>query len=475
MLLANKKVISYIILTLICLQSLGFALPGNIFVAFFMPITAVFLLWHLLNDKFFINNIINLCRYSPFIYLLLFYVWSIVTVIVAVTRGLFSFGGFLTGFVGGLTFSVICVFLTVYILLKENYIDLKSIIKFLTIFYLFVFAMGIIQFIGNELNNEFIRNFAAVFNNKRAILFNQDITIAFLKNRVQAIFDEPGGFGAYLYAQLPIMYSIVLSKYKIFCNKILNLSVKVLLIPLAFLNLILTLSPMSLILTFIVTVLYFYKFLFKFLKKYYLYIVIALLILTVAFYSLIKLVNIEETYIKRIILSLPNLFNLEALILVEPSLATRIINYLISIKVGLSNFLFGIGYGSLTIVYPLFLKTTSLPLTKELIENMYLGTGHPAVGLFYRAFAETGAIGIILLLTFYYRTLVKFHKTQIKLNNIIKDFHYGLFISMLFQSTVMLFYGGVLHNTYNIILFSIAIFMILNRKYIIYNYERKNI
>ena len=458
MLLVNKKLISYLILTLICLQSLGFVFHSNIFVPFFIPITVIFLLWRLLSDNFFVNNVIDLCKFSPFIYLLLFYIWSFITIIVAATKSLFSFGGFLSGFVGGLTCSVILVFLTTYILLKENFIDLKGVIKFLTIFYMFIFVLGIIQFIGNELSNEFIRNFVAAFNNKRAILFEQEITTYFLKKRVQSIFDEPGGLGAYIYTQLPIIYSIVLSKYKLFSNKFLNWGVKRMLLPLVFINLILTLSPISLIFVLLVSLLYFYKYLFKFFKNYYLYIAIGLVILLGCVYSFIGFINFEDTYIKRIILSFPNLFNLNTLIIVEPSLATRIINYLIMVKVGLSNFIFGVGYGSIANAYPLFLRITSLPLTKELIENMYMGTGHPAIAIFYRVFAETGFVGLILLLTFYYKTLFKFCKIKIKSNNIIKDFYYGLFISMLFQVSIILFYGSNLHNTYNIILFAVVIY-----------------
>lgn len=471
MFIINKKILSYIILFLICMQSLGFALPGNVFVAFFMPITFIFLIYHLLNDRYFINNIVSLCKYSPTIYLFSFYIWSILTVIISITKGFFAFGGFLTGFIGGLTFSVILSFLTIYVLLKENYIDLRSIIKFLVIFYMFAFIMGLIQFIGNELNSEFIRNFVASFNNKRAILLEQQTTDAFLKNRVQSIFDEPGGFGAFIYIHLPIIYSIALSKYKIFSNKLLNIIAKKLLIPLTLLNLILTRSPISLIFVFIVTGLYFYKFIIKYLKKYYLHIIATSSIILGVIFIIPQFINLEETYIKRIIVSLPNLFNLNTLILVEPSLATRIINYIILIKVGMTNFICGVGYGSISKAYPIFLKTTSLPLTKELLENMYMGIGHPAAALFYRVFAETGFIGLILLLSFYIKTTLKLNNTKLKLNNIIKDFHYGLFISLLAQSTFLLFYGGVLHNTYNIILFAIGNFMILNRKYIIYKYE----
>lgn len=463
----NKTVIAYILLYIIGLQSLGIALPGNVFVALFMPIIGFFLLWKLISDKFFINNLLYMIKYSPFIYFCIFYLWSILTILIAYPKGLLSFIGFLTGFIGGLTFSSLFVFITVYILLKENYINLKGVIKFLAIFYLFVFVMGIIQFIGNELDNELIRNFVSLFNNKRLIFSGEEENIFLLKNRVQSIFDEPGGLGSFIYGHLPIIYSISLSKYKIFKNNILNYSVKKLLIPLTILNLLLTKSPIALIFSFIVTGLYFYKIIIKSLKKYYLYIIIIFSAFLCILFLIPHFINIKETYLNRIFISLPNLLNLETLILVEPSLATRIINYIVLIKIGLSNFIFGVGYGAIVKIYLVYLKNSSLPLTQELFDNIYTYNRNPAVAIFYRVFAETGIVGLFLLISFYIKTTIKLIKTKLNLNNITKDFKYGLFVSILIQSTLLLFYGSNLHNTYNIVLFAITTFIIVNRNNII--------
>lgn len=463
MLIINKKIISYFILFLICMQSLGFALPGNIFIAFFMPVTLFFLCYHFLSDKYLINHFIFLCKYTPFLYLFLFYIWSIFTIVISIIKGFFVFSGFLTGFVGGLTFSVLLTFFTTYIILKKNYLDLKDIIKFLTIFYFFIFILGLIQYIGNKLDIDLITNFVSFFNNKRSIFRGQDASLFLLKHRIQSIFDEPGAFGEYIYSQLPIIYSISLSKYKIFYNKFENIFIKRMLIPLAIINLVLTLSPISLIFTFIVTIIYFYKFIIKSVKKYYLLIIITFFLSLGVIFLIPQFINLEETYIKRIIVSMPNLFHIDTLIVVEPSLATRIINYIILTKIGLTNFIFGVGYGSISNIFIDSLKQTSLPLTQELIEKIYIGKASPASAIFYRIFSETGVPGISLILIFYYKLLYKLRVIKIKGANIIKNFHYGLFISLLFQSTLLLFYGGSIHNTYNIILYAIAIFIISNK------------
>ena len=464
----NKTIIAYIILFVICLQSMGIAFLGNIFVALFMPVIGFFLLWKLISDKFFINNIIFLIKNSPFIYFCLFYLWSIFTVIVAMSKGLFYFNSFLTGFIGGLTFSVLLVFLTTYILLKENYIDLRNIIKFFALFYLFVFILGLINYVGSEFNIDVINNLLVLFNNKRAILSDKGSDFIILGKRIQSVFDEPGAFGEYIYVQLPIIFAICCSKYKIFDNIFLNFSIKKFLIPLAFINLILTKSPMSLILTFLVAIIYFYKFIIKYLKKYFFHIIIGVLIVLTIILVILSSINLKDTYLNRIIVSLPNLFHLKALIVVEPSLATRIINYIIMMQEGMKNFVFGIGYGTLATHFWVFLQNTTLPLTLELSKKAIACVGQPASAIFYRVFCETGLPGLILLLIFYFKTMFKLSKIKILQIGLEKDFLYGLFISLLFQSTLALFYNSNIHNTFNVILYAIALYLITNKNIIYY-------
>lgn len=473
MLVINKKLIFFFTLTFVLLQSLGFALPGNIFIAFFMPITVIFLLVNLFSDKYFLFNIINLCKYTPFIYILLFYMWSIVTIIVSIVNGFFNFGGFLTGFVGGLTFSFMFVFITMYIFLKENYTDLKGFIKFLILFYIFVMIIGLINYVDNICDIDLIKKFLILFNNKRIIFFNLDTHSIENVSRVKSIFDEPGNLGAFIYSQLPIMYAVSLSKYKLFDNIFLNKFVKIILLPLTFINLVLTKSPISLIFVFLVTIIYFYKNIIKYVKKYFSQIITILLISSIILIIIYNNINLEKTYLQRIIVTVPNLFHLNTLIIVEPSLATRIINYIIMLQEGAKNILFGIGYGTITKHFSILLQNTNLPLTLELETKLSMGGGNPAAAIFYRVFCETGLIGLILLLTFYFRTILKFYKIKLPQENIEKDFCYGLFISLLAQSTFILFYDSNLHNTYNVILYAIAVYLTSDVKYISLNKVHK--
>lgn len=460
MLEIKKQHIAYFILFFICLQSLGFALPGNIFIAFFMPIVGFFLFFYFFKKEILIKNLIFLTKYTPFVYLILFYFWAMFTVFISIINNRFYFGGFLNGFIGGLTFSVILVFLTVFILLKENFINLKQIVKFLVLFYLFVFSIGIIQYIANTFNLNVLNDIIVLFNNKRAIIFNVDITSNLINNRVQSVFDEPGNFGAFIYNQFPIILAISLSKYKLFESKILNFLSKKFLLVFAVINLFLTCSPISLIFTIIITLMFFSKSIFIFFRKNFLKIFSSVLIILILSLIVIKNINLEETYIKRILVSVPALFNIDKLIFVEPSLATRIINYSIMLKTGFNNIMTGIGYGNLSKHFHFLLQQTNMPLTLELTQKLITGGGQPAAAIFYRVFTETGGLGIFLLLTFYCRTIFKLFKTKIYFAGIIKDFKYGLFISLLFQITIGLFYGASLHNTYNIILIGISFYII---------------
>lgn len=456
----KKNYIAYFILFFICLQSLGFALPGNIFIAFFMPIIAIFLLYCLFSKKVLIINLLFLTKYTPFVYLIFFYIWAFITVIYSIIQHQFYFGSFLNGFIGGLTFSVILVFLTIFILLKEKFINVKQFIQFLVLFYLFVFIIGIIQYIANTFNIDSINNIIGIFNNKRAILFDKLVTENLNQNRVQSIFDEPGNLGAYIYNQFPIILALTLSKYRLFENKVQNFLFKKPLLILAVINLFLSRSPISLIFIIITTLMFFSKSILIFLKKNFLKIFSSILIISISFLIVIKNINLEETYIKRILVAVPALFNIKVLINVEPSLATRIINYSIMLQTGLNNMLTGIGYGNLSKHFHILLQHTNMPLTNELMQILMTAGGQPAAAIFYRVFAETGACGLLLILFFYWRTIFKLFKTKIYFTGIIKDFKYGLFISLLFQITVGLFYGASLHNTYNIILFGISFYII---------------
>ncbi len=466
MLIINKKLIGYFVLTLIFLQSFGFVLGEKTYIAFFMPIIFLFLSVHIFRHVDSLCELKYLCKYSPFMYLMLFYFWALITVFISLLSGNFYFSSFLNGFIGGLTFSVLLTFLTIFYLFKCKFITIKTILKFLSIFYIFVFLLGIGQFFANNYNLSFFNSIIVFFNNKRGILGGYNPMDNLLINRVQSIFDEPSNLGSFIYANLPIIYTISLTKYKIFKNVFLSKVIKSILIPFAFISLYLTLSPISLIFAVIVTIIYFYKQILCFIKKRFVFFIVIIgLIFIILNYLFIFALNSDNIVIKRILAVLFNLSNFNELIVVEPSLATRLINYAIFSKTGFDNLVFGIGYGSLAKHFVLLLSNTTIPLTTDLNKSLALGTGHPASATYFRVFAETGLLGLFLICKFYYNSFNEMKKiVKIQRKGIVNDFCYSLLIFLLVHLIIVNFYNSTLHDTYFIAIVAISVSIIVKYK-----------
>ncbi len=463
MIRVDKRSVGYLVLFIILLQSLGFGISGKLFIAVFMPVEVCFLLYNIMRDGNFWGKAAKLCRYTPFIYLFIYYFWAIITVYVSIMKGTFYFGSFINGFIGGLTFSVILGYLSVYFILKEGYISIREFIKFLTIYYLFIYVMGIVQYIANVYSVDILNNFMVLFNNKGALLFDKDPLNKLAANRIQSIFDEPSNLGGFIYSNLPIIYAIGLSRYKIFESKVMSKAVKMILIPMTLLTLIMAMSPMSLVFAIFVTLLYFSKGIVVFLRRHivkFTFIISIFLIISVFAMMMVKSSDIRV--LKRIAVSIPNLFNLETLIVVEESLATRIINYIIMLKAGIDNIVFGVGYGNLAKYFVELMKMTTMPLTPEQLFNMQNGFGSPASATFFRVFAETGLIGLILVINFYYRSLWRLIKGRRYFEGIEGDFCKGIIYFIIVQMTFVFFYNSTLHDTYAVMLMGVSGYMIMS-------------
>ncbi len=466
MIAIKKQYIGYFILTLIFLQSFGFSAGNKVFIAFFMPVISIFLLFCITKYSNFIRDLTRLYKYSSFCYLVLFYFWALITVFISLISGNFYFSSFLNGFIGGLTFSVLLTFLTIFYLFKCKFITIKTILKFLSIFYIFVFLLSIGQFFANNYNLSFFNSIIVFFNNKRGILGGYNPLDNLLLNRVQSIFDEPSNLGSFLYANLPIIYMISLTKYKIFKNVFLSKVIKSILIPLAFISLYLTLSPISLIFAVIVTMIYFYKQILFFIKKRFVFFLVIIgLIFIILNYLFISALNSDSIVIKRILAVLFNFSNFNELIDVEPSLATRLINYSIFVQTGINNLFFGIGYGSLAKHFVFLLSNTTIPLTSELSRYVDRGMGHPASATYFRVFAETGLLGLFLICKFYYNSFNEMKKiVKVQRKGIVNDFCYSLLIFLLVHFVIVNFYNSTLHDTYFMAIVAISVSIIVKYK-----------
>ena len=153
------------------------------------------------------------------------------------------------------------------------------------------------------------------------------------------------------------------------------------------------------------------------------------------------------------------------MIVVEPSLATRLINYAIFSKTGFDNLVFGIGYGSLAKHFVLLLSNTTIPLTTDLNKSLALGIGYPASATYFRVFAETGLLGLFLICKFYYNSFNEMKKiVKIQRKGIVNDFCYSLLIFLLVHLIIVNFYNSTLHDTYFIAIVAISVSIIVKYK-----------
>ena len=228
--------------------------------------------------------------------------------------------------------------------------------------------------------------------------------------RACSIFFEPSFFATFIFLFLPMIYVLLKSKIKILNNSMLNLTLKLLLLILAWTCLFLTKSPIYIIFSIIYTFLFFFNDILKMLKKYPLKVFLSLLLLCFSF-SLISTTKNPIMYRMQKIVS--SLGRIESLIIADTSFATRILateNTFMAFK---SVPLLGCGYGNGNdIMYKQYRKTKT-PLTEEIItKQMLINKEAPSPNIFWSMLLQTGIIGTALLFTFFIKSILVALKIQ---------------------------------------------------------------
>ena len=225
----NLKNLIFTILILLLLPSFCFII-GSQFIPVYIPaILCMFFILAIFYHKQLISNALYFYKKTPFKYLVIFFIWSIITIIFSIVRGNFFLGGFITSTLGGLICSVMlpCLF-TLFI--TPKYINTKTFIKFLYFFFWFVFLLGILDFIIFYFDIPVLKEAITIFSNKRLLIYDiTDVTRVFVGSfpRARSIFDEPSYLGYFIFVVSPIVYEWTLNKFKIFKNNYLNLLIMV--------------------------------------------------------------------------------------------------------------------------------------------------------------------------------------------------------------------------------------------------------
>lgn len=457
----NLKNLIFTILILLLLPSFCFII-GSQFIPVYIPaILCIFFILAIFYNKQLVSNSLYFYKKTPFKYLVIFFIWSIITIIFSILKGKFFIGGFITGTLGGLICSVMlpCM-LTLFIVPK--YIKLNTLIKFLYFFFWFVFLLGILDFIIFYFNIPFLKEAITIFSNKRLLMYDvTDITRVLAGNlpRARSIFDEPSYLGYFIFVASPIVYELTLNKFRIFKNNYLNLLIKRTIIPFMWISLILTQSPIFLIFNIAFSSFYFLIIRkgYKRIVKHFLPISISLILISTTAIYFINKIDFSTTYLNRIILVVQNIKSFEDFIMVEPSLGTRIIIMINAIQMGLNNILFGVGYGNMSYLIANQLSQSTLPLTEELQRFVFFDKTNPASTLFIKIFSETGIIGVSIFYYFLYRIYQRLNIKRNYLDNPSINNGLLLFIITYFCSS---FYDSNLNQPYIFIIIGIILIKI---------------
>ena len=461
----NLKNLIFTILILLLLPSFCFII-GSQFIPVYIPaILCIFFILAIFYNKQLVSNSLYFYKKTPFKYLVIFFIWSIITIIFSIVRGKFFLGGFITSTLGGLICSVMlpCLF-TLFI--TPKYINTKTFIKFLYFFFWFVFLLGILDFIIFYFDIPVLKEAITIFSNKRLLIYDiTDVTRVFVGSfpRARSIFDEPSYLGYFIFVVSPIVYEWTLNKFKIFKNNYLNLLIKRTIIPFMWISLVLTQSPIFLIFNIAFSSFYFLiiKKGYKKIVKHFVPISIFLTFTVAIAISFISKIDFSTTYLNRIILVVQNIKSFEDFIMVEPSLGTRIIVMINAIQMGLNNILFGVGYGNMSYLMATQLSLSTLPLTGELQHFIFSGRTNPPSTIFIKIFSETGILGVSIFYYFLYNIYQKLNIKRNYLDNTSINNGLILFIITYFCSS---FYDSNLNQPYIFIIIGFIIAIIYKNK-----------
>ena len=399
---------------------------------------------------------------TPFKYLCLFFLLAIFSIFVGIIKGQFHIGGFVTSMLGGLICSVMLPTILI-IFLVPKYIKIKSLLKFIFLFSFFIYLLGLFEFFVYTFDISIFKDIINIFSNKRLLIYdNYDSARLVVNNlpRIRSIFEEPSYLGYYTTIFSPIIYELCTKQYKIIKSRVIEKNIKLTIIPMMWMTLILTQSPIFLIFNLLFTGYYFiirkqyYKRIFN--KRIFLFLILFIFVIIPTF---VFNIDNSDTYLNRIKLVFQNISSFDDFIVAEPSLATRLIIYINAIDIAVKNFFTGIGYGNMAYIIADKLSMSKVPLTKELMLFVANGKTAPASSIFIKIFSEIGICGLFLFYKFLYELIKKTNSCNVINQSVFS--YYGGYCFILFY-IITSFYDSNLNQPYVFIV--IALFLIFVKK-----------
>ena len=475
----NIKWLLYLPILFFFLPGFSFYLPGlkGIYKFFYISLYFSFVVIFIFDKKYFINKLINICKKTPLIYFVVFLLFIALNSLLLSLFGITTISQTIRSIIMQI---ILCILPTIiyFIYIVKKYIGLKKFIKIFMFLFWINLVLGLIAYFGRWFEITIINSIFDFLNNARTLEIQilgaaagQTPEISFqLEKRLCGLFEEPGYLGQFLFIFLPFVYTFSGTKVKLYNNNIFNKIFKITLVPLTWINIILTLSPITLVFAGIISFIYYFQQILNLIKKY--YIVITVLIYLII--AIVKKIDFSETYIARIINIIINIHSFEDFILIEPSLATRVASYINEFQIFLHHPFTGVGIGNLkNYMYAQFLNSP-VPLTPEIITKTKLiiqmgGGAMFNIGFMYALLAENGIFAYSILVCFYIKIFYFINKFKNKANKysyeylIFKSLHYTMFCLLILSFYNLNFISQYLHLLIAISVISIYEFKIIQR------------
>lgn len=368
-----------------------------------------------------------------------FALWCILSGIILVIFSDYNIKVFLYYIITLLLICYTFTYLLPGLMYDEKSYNIKFFIKLLTVIYYIIFVIALLEFFGKTFNISYLTWFSQFLGNQNLYKLNY-IEV----ERVRSIFAEPGWLGGFIFINMPIIYGIILSKYRTFKNVYIDSFIKITMIPLMWFTIIVEQSAIWLVFNLILTIIYFRRNIADIIKRYFLIVIFAGIILCGIVSSIFLLKNnFNIGLYERIFLFFQNITNFDDLVTTNHSLGCRLVSYLLSIKVGLKHWLLGVGLGNLQFIIPQYYSDSALPYVSELqynfMKDYMIGRMHYNSAIPYEFFAELGVIGLGLFYWFIFKTIKILNSVKDSFDEIENDFLNGLYISLI-ALPVIIFY-----------------------------------
>ena len=458
------------------LPSFEFILPGTnkLLFVFSFVLIPILLLMFIIEPKKNISKFFDVIKNTPLKYYLIFITLIILNTLFKSLTGIEDLGFAIYSLLLLMLLGFFAFFIYL-ICLIGNYISYYKFLNFFILLFWINLVLGFIAYLGQLFDITFITNIFDFFANGRILAVTNGLSvdlgaanyIAFGLPRLDGLFEEPGFYAKFLLIFLPMVYVTGTSRYKIYENKVINLLIKRTIIPFTLVSMLLTLSPIFFIYTIIFSILFYYKKVLLLLKKH----IIIILFLFISFIIILNKVDLSETYFSRIINVLTEIHSFEDFILIEPSLATRIICYVNSFVIFLQHPFSGVGFNNLINFMKDQMINSPLPLTPELVTKLKFAIisnskMYYSKGFIYYMLAEQGIFIFGIFCYFYYKIMKNLNtisKKYVELHN--RDYEICHMLKGLLLSMSMLFiYDFTIANNSMYIILTLAIMYVYEKK-----------